>query len=89
MKFETVQIHFLRDVLVCCHPEILLPRQRDVIFRTSCTLTRLVAHETLACFFTKLVQSTQKTTWTHLRTIPERIVELQELPGFWQQEPGD
>ena len=26
---------------------------------------------------------------THLRTIPERIVELQELPGFWQQEPGD
>ena len=27
---ETVQIHFLSDVLVCCHPEILLPWQRDV-----------------------------------------------------------
>ena len=30
MKFETVLIHFLIDVLVCCHPEILLPWQRDV-----------------------------------------------------------
>ena len=30
MKFETVRIHFLSDVLVCCHPEILLPWQRDV-----------------------------------------------------------
>ena len=30
MKFETVRIHFLSDVLVCCHPEILLPSQRDV-----------------------------------------------------------
>ena len=30
MKFETVQIHFLRDVLIFCHPEILLPWQRDV-----------------------------------------------------------
>ena len=30
MKFETVRIHFLSDVLICCHPEILLPRQRDV-----------------------------------------------------------
>ena len=30
MKFETVQINFLRDVLICCHPEILLPWQRDV-----------------------------------------------------------
>ena len=30
MKFETVLIHFLSDVLVCCHPEILLPWQRDV-----------------------------------------------------------
>ena len=30
MKFETVLIHFLNDVLVCCHPEILLPWQRDV-----------------------------------------------------------
>ena len=28
MKFETVRIHFLRDVLVCCHPKILLPWQR-------------------------------------------------------------
>ena len=25
MKFETVRIHFLNNVLVCCHPEILLP----------------------------------------------------------------
>ena len=33
MKFETVRIHFLSDFLVCCHPEILLPLQRDV--RTS------------------------------------------------------
>ena len=30
MKFETVRIHFLSDVLICCHPEILLPWQRDV-----------------------------------------------------------
>ena len=30
MNFERVQIHFLSDVLVCCHPEILLLRQRDV-----------------------------------------------------------
>ena len=30
MKFETVRIHFLSDVLACCHPEILLPRQRDL-----------------------------------------------------------
>ena len=30
MKFEVVQIDFLRDVLICCHPEILLPWQRDV-----------------------------------------------------------
>ena len=30
MKFETVRIHFLSDVLVCCHPQILLPWQRDV-----------------------------------------------------------
>ena len=30
MKFETVRIHFLSDVLVSCHPEILLPWQRDV-----------------------------------------------------------
>ena len=31
MKFETVQIHFLRDVTsVCCHPEILLQWQCNV-----------------------------------------------------------
>ena len=30
MKFEAVLIHFLSDVLVCGHPEILLPLQRDV-----------------------------------------------------------
>ena len=30
MKFETVRIHFLSDVLLCCHPKILLPWQRDV-----------------------------------------------------------
>ena len=30
MKFETVQINFLSDDLICCHPEILLPWQRDV-----------------------------------------------------------
>ena len=30
MKSETVQIHFLSDALICCHPEILLPWQRDV-----------------------------------------------------------
>ena len=29
MKFETVRIYFLRDVLICCHPEILLKWQRD------------------------------------------------------------
>ena len=30
MKFETVRIHFLRDVLICCQLEILLPWQCDV-----------------------------------------------------------
>ena len=30
MNFETVQIHFLGKFSVCCHPEILLPWQRDV-----------------------------------------------------------
>ena len=30
MKFETVRIHFLNNVLFCCHPETLLPWQRDV-----------------------------------------------------------
>ena len=30
MKFKTVQIHFLSDISVYCHPEILLPKQRDV-----------------------------------------------------------
>ena len=30
MKFETVRIHLLSDVWVCCHPEILLLWQRDV-----------------------------------------------------------
>ena len=30
MKFETVQIHILSDVLAGCHPEMLLPWQRDV-----------------------------------------------------------
>ena len=30
MKFERERIHFLSDVLICCHPEILLPWQRDM-----------------------------------------------------------
>ena len=30
MKFEKVRIHFLSDVLVCCHSTILLPWQHDV-----------------------------------------------------------
>ena len=30
MKFETVQIHILSDLLLGCHPEMLLPWQRDV-----------------------------------------------------------
>ena len=30
IKFETVRIHFLSDILVCCHPKILRPWQRDV-----------------------------------------------------------
>ena len=29
-KIETVRIHFLSEVLDCCHPEILLPWQHDV-----------------------------------------------------------
>ena len=35
MKFETVRIYFLSDVLICCHPQILLPWQHDV---TTCPL---------------------------------------------------
>ena len=38
MKFETVLIHLLSDVLVCCHPEILLPRQRDAPILLSITI---------------------------------------------------
>ena len=30
MKFEVVQIYFLYDILVCCHPKFLLPWQCDV-----------------------------------------------------------
>ena len=33
MKFETVRIHFIlikETLSICCHPEILLPWQRDV-----------------------------------------------------------
>jgi len=30
IKFETVRIHFLSEFSVCCHPEILLPWERDV-----------------------------------------------------------
>ena len=30
MKFETMQIYFLCEVSVCCHPKIFLPWQRDV-----------------------------------------------------------
>ena len=29
MEFETVRIHFLSDVLIFWHPEILLPWQRN------------------------------------------------------------
>ena len=29
-KIETVQIHFLSEVLDCCYLEISLPRQHDV-----------------------------------------------------------
>ena len=29
MKTETLWIHFLSELSVCCHPEILLPCQRD------------------------------------------------------------
>ena len=38
MTSETVRIHFLSDVFVCCHPEILLPWQRDAT-RSSLYLT--------------------------------------------------
>ena len=31
MKFETVLIYFSSDILVCCHPEMLLPWQRNVM----------------------------------------------------------
>ena len=30
MRSETVRIHILSDVLVCCHPKILLPWQCDI-----------------------------------------------------------
>ena len=30
MKFETVRIYFLGEFSLCCHPKILLPRQRGV-----------------------------------------------------------
>ena len=29
-EVETVRIHFLSDFLICRHPKILLPWQRDV-----------------------------------------------------------
>ena len=30
-NIETVLIHFLSEVLDCCHPEILQPQQHDVM----------------------------------------------------------
>ena len=31
MKYETVRIYFLSEFpFQCCHPKLLLPRQRDV-----------------------------------------------------------
>jgi len=32
MKFETVRIHFLSDILVCCHPKILNSICYDKLF---------------------------------------------------------
>ena len=51
MKFETVLIHFLSDVLVCCHPKILLPWQRDVTTSPLYTLVCLpeIAEGFLMC----------------------------------------
>ena len=37
MKFETVGIHLLNDVLICRHPEILLPGQRGVTASPLCS----------------------------------------------------
>ena len=31
MKFETVQIYFLSEFLVCCHPKNLLPWQHNLL----------------------------------------------------------
>ena len=36
MKFEAVRIHYLSEITVCCHPEMLLPWQRDVATTTLC-----------------------------------------------------
>ena len=48
---ETVRIHSLSYVLVCCHPEILLPWQRDV---TTCPLYLAHSLPHLSTAFDKL-----------------------------------
>ena len=48
---ETVRIHSLIDVLVCCHPEILLPWQRDV---TTSSLYLVYSLPHLSTAFAKL-----------------------------------
>ena len=40
MKFETVRNQFLSDVLICCHPEILLLWQCDVTTSPLCCCGR-------------------------------------------------
>ena len=48
---ETVRIHSLSDGLVCCHPEILLPWQRDV---TTSSLYLVYSLPHLSTAFAKL-----------------------------------
>ena len=63
MKIETLWIHFLSELSVCCHPEILLPCQRDkttsllysrleILFRESPdTMTGQIHFSSVTCRF--------------------------------------
>ena len=50
MKFETVQIHFLSDFLICCHPENLLPWQRDITTSLYCKWSHYKGKLKSGCF---------------------------------------
>ena len=84
MKFETVRIHFFGDVLICRHPEILLPWQRDVTnsplyYRIVIGLT--ARYQVVKKNYSKMGLSEQDTYLNpnNVRTISSKIALLMNL----------